>query len=284
MILVFFSFSTRQEYYTIPAIPGLALLVGGWLANEMDSPAGSRERRAGRISATVLMVIGVIGFVVGMFLLSIAKTPGPGVELADLLKKNPEEYALSFGHFLDLTGPSLGVFRGPLLGFVLSLFLGTGANWLARRQGKISYGNAALTLMMVGMLACVHSAFVTFNPILSSQTLATAIQQHYRSGDLVVVDGEYEDASTLNFYTGIPLRILHERSGNLWYGSQFPDAPRVFETQSSFDALWSGASRVFLWTDQDDPKELHGTPRYPVAHSGGKSILTNQPLASRRHR
>jgi hypothetical protein len=277
VILVFFSFSTRQEYYTIPAIPGLALLVGGWLARELASPVDSSERRAGRVSSTVLMVIGAIAMVIGVFLLSIAKAPAPGVELADLLKKNPEEYALSFGHFLDLTGPSLGVFRGPLLGFVLSLFVGTGANWIARRKGKLAYGNAALALMMVGMLACVHSAFVTFNPILSSQQLAVAVQQHYRPGDLIVVDGEYEDASTLNFYTGIPLRILHERSGNLWYGSQFPDAPRVFETQSSFDALWESPTRVFLWTDQDDPKELHGTPRYLVAHSGGKSILTNRP-------
>ncbi len=31
VILVFFSFSTRQEYYAIPALPALALLIGGWL-------------------------------------------------------------------------------------------------------------------------------------------------------------------------------------------------------------------------------------------------------------
>ena len=67
-------------------------------------------------------------------------------------------------------------------------------------------------------------------------------------------------------------------SGNLWYGSQFPDAPRVFETQASFDALWSSPARIFMWTDQEDPKELHGEPRYLVAHSGGKSLLTNHPL------
>ena len=29
VIVGFFSLSTRQEYYTIPAIPGMALLVGG---------------------------------------------------------------------------------------------------------------------------------------------------------------------------------------------------------------------------------------------------------------
>ena len=130
--------------------------------------------------------------------------------------------------------------------------------------------------MMVVMLACVHSAFVTFSPIISSQQLALAIKKDYRPGDTIVVAGEYEDGSTLNFYTGIPLRILHEPSGNLWYGTQFPDAPRVFETRDSFVKLWSGPGRVFLWTDQEDPKELLGLPRLVLARSGGKSILTNR--------
>src|SRR5262249_45390435 len=55
LVLVFFSFSSRQEYYVIPGIPGLALLLGGWLAKECFSPVDSRERRGGRISSAVLM-------------------------------------------------------------------------------------------------------------------------------------------------------------------------------------------------------------------------------------
>ena len=31
VVLAFFSFSTRQEYYTIPVVPAISLLVGGWL-------------------------------------------------------------------------------------------------------------------------------------------------------------------------------------------------------------------------------------------------------------
>lgn len=279
VILIFFSFSTRQEYYTIPALPGLALLVGGWLARELKSDTHSPERRAGRISSLALAVVGAVAFVAGMFLLSVSKPPAPGTDLAELLKKNPDNYALSFGHFLDLTPQALGMFHGPLLGFVLALFLGTGMNWFFRRRGDSTAGNASLVLMMVALLACVHTAFVTFSPILSSKPLALAIQQNYRVGDLVVVDGEYENASTLNFYSGIPLRILHQPSGNLWYGSQFPDAPHVFETQASFDVLWSGPGRVFLWTDQENPRELQGAPRYVLAQSGGKSILMNHPPA-----
>src|SRR5215510_769831 len=61
VVLVFFSFSSRQEYYVIPGIPGVALLIGGWLARETASPAGSAERRTGRISSLVLTVVGIIG-------------------------------------------------------------------------------------------------------------------------------------------------------------------------------------------------------------------------------
>ena len=93
-----------------------------------------------------------------------------------------------------------------------------------------------------------------------------------------MIDGEYHQASTLNFYCGIPLRVLHAPSGNLWYGSRFPDAPRVFETQASFDTFWSGAATVFLWTEQQDPAELHGARRYLLARSGGKFIFTNREL------
>ena len=276
VIVAFFSFSTRQEYYTIPALPGMALLAGGWLQREANAGAQSRERRAGRISSIVLFAIGATAFVIGTALLMFSKPAVPGTDLADLLKKNPQDYALSFGHFLDLTPQAMGAFRIPLLGFSISFLLGTGLNWFFRRHGRPVQGNLALALMMVVVLACVHSAFVTFSPILSSKQLARSIQQHYKPRDIIVVDGEYENASTLNFYTGIPLRVLHGPTGNLWYGSHFPDAPPVFETQDSFAALWTGPRRIFLWTDQERPEKLQGAKFYILARSGGKFILTNQ--------
>jgi 4-amino-4-deoxy-L-arabinose transferase-like glycosyltransferase len=276
VIVVFFSFSTRQEYYTIPALPGMALLVGAWLARESAPVPDEQARRAGRISAAVLLACGVAGFVAGMYLLSVSHLPSPGADLAELLKKNPQDYDLSLGHVLDLTPSALGAFRGPLLGASLALLLGTGINWLLRRRGRPALANAALALMMVGLLTCVHVAFSTFSPILSSYKLAVAIRQNYRPGDVIVIDGEYHQASTLNFYTGYPVRVLHVPTGNLWYGSQFPDAPHVFETPESFAALWSGSSRVFLWTDQDEPQALIGMRSFLLARNGGKSILTNR--------
>lgn len=283
IVLLFFSLSTRQEYYTLPALPALALLIGGWLQRETASSVGSPERRQGRISSSVLLVIGCVTFIVAAIFLKISKVPAPGSDLADLLTKNPQDYALSFGHFFDLTPQAIGMFHVPLLGFALALLLGTGINYFFRRRGLPAKGNAALATMMIVLLLCVHSALVTFSPILSSKKLADAIERQYQPGDQIVVGGEYESASTLNFYTGLPLRILHEPSSNLWYGSQFPDAPHVFETEDSFHALWDGTSRIFFWTDESDPKALAGEKSYLVARSGGKSILTNQPLNGGRY-
>lgn len=275
VILGFFSFSTRQEYYTIPALPGLALLVGAWLARECGPEARESDRRAGRISSAVLFVFGALALVAGMYLLSVSHRPAPGADLADLLKKNPQDYNFSLGHVLDLTPRALGAFRGPLLGASLGLFLGTGLNWILRRRRRPFAGNIALAAMMVVLLACVHSSFVTFSPILSSYDLAAAIRKQFRPGDVIVIDGEYSDASTLNFYTGIQVHVLHEPSGNLWYGAKFPDAPHIFETPESLAVLWNAPGEVFLWTDQEEPKELRGLKSFPLARSGGKLIFTN---------
>jgi 4-amino-4-deoxy-L-arabinose transferase-like glycosyltransferase len=276
VIVGFFSFSTRQEYYTIPAVPAIALLVGGWLQREEQSAAGSPGRRAGLRSSLVLLICGILIFAVGTFFLLFSKTPTAGVELSDLLKKNPQDYTLSFGHFLDLTPQSMGVFRVPLAGFSLAFLLGTFFNWRARRQGRVARGNIALVAMMVVVLSCVHSAYATFSPILSSYALAHSINRRLKPGDVIVIDGDYASASSLNFYTGEHVLVLHEPTATLWYGSLFPDAPHIWETEASLAGLWAGPARVFMWSDQEDPKELHGAARYLLASSGGKFLFSNR--------
>src|SRR5205823_9296673 len=89
LIVLFFSFSTRQEYYTIPALPAFALLIGAWLGREADDVHHSEEAKLGRISSAVLFVVGIAIFVTGIVFLFLSKAPAPGTDLADLLRKNP---------------------------------------------------------------------------------------------------------------------------------------------------------------------------------------------------
>jgi hypothetical protein len=199
-----------------------------------------------------------------------------------LLRKNPQDYDLALGHFLDLTPEALGMFRPQLIGAVASLLLGAGLNLWLRYRRKPEYGNMVLAGMMVALLACVHAALVTFSPILSSKQLAVAIEKRYQPGDVIVIDGQYHEASTLNFYLKTRVRVLHEPSGNLWYGAKFPDAPQVFETPASFAELWSSSETIFLWSAEDNPKVLKALPHYFLARSGGKSIFTNRELGPGR--
>lgn len=284
VILVFFSFSTRQEYYTIPGLPGLALLVAGWLVRESKPAAEEADRRAGLVSSTVLLVIGVLGFLAGMYVLFVSRAPAPGADLADLLKKNPQDYNFSLGHVFDLTPQALGAFRIPLLLTALALLVGPAANWILRKLRRPQGGNIALVGMMVVLMGCVHAGYTRFNPILSSHNLAVAVQQHFRPGDVIVIDGPYDRASTLNFYIGVPVHVLHAPSGNLWYGAKFPDAPKLFETQESFAKLWNSPTTVFMWTDKEEPRALLGMKAFKLARSGGKLIFTNHDPATEQPR
>ena len=169
----------------------------GWSKNQ--HPLKPKDAAA-EFGSWVMFAIVVVGSVVGVAMLLSSKPATPGADLADLLKKNPQDYDFSLGHFLDLTPEALGRFRPQLIGAILSLFVGAGSNLWLRYKRKPEYGNIMLAGMMVALLACVHAAFVTFSPILSSKQLAVAIEKYFSPGDVVVIDGQYHQASTLNFY------------------------------------------------------------------------------------
>jgi len=63
----------------------------------------------------VLMVVGVLIAGITGALAIMFHTPAKGVELSDLLNKNPDAYVLSLGHILDLTGKAMSLFEGHLL-------------------------------------------------------------------------------------------------------------------------------------------------------------------------
>jgi hypothetical protein len=278
VIMLFFSFSTRQEYYLAPALPALALLLGQWLAKEEEQSVDSRAARSGRISATVLAVLGVLIAVVTGILAAISHTPKPGLELVDLLNKNPNLYVFSLGHFMDLTGDAMGFFRGPLVGTAIAFSFGTGLNWILRRRGKTRAANWALVAMMVLFIACVHVSLGVFYPVLGSQPLAAAIQRQLQPGEQIICDGEYSNASSVNFYTGRQLLIYNGRINGLWFGSLFPDAPPIFLDDAQLAALWRSSTRIYFVTPAENRKqflERFGSV-FMVSKAGGKYVLSNR--------
>jgi len=304
--LLFFSLSTRQEYYVLPALPALILLIAAWLADstlwknaaeiphrEPHTGTGTHftigETQLTRVVnagitairiATVLFALGTLLAIALCFFLLHAKAPSSSTDLAALLQQNPGDYALSMGHFLDLNAQALGLFRLPLTLTAAALFFGTLANWLLRRAERPHAANLSLASATFVFLLAAHLGLQTFSPVLSSERLAAAIAPQLRPGDLIVLHGEYEAGSTLGFYLKRnDLHLCEGRSSNLWYGSFFPDAPKIFETRESITEKWSGTQRIFLWQDPSDKDRpiLPLTPIYVIATSGGKQILSNQP-------
>ena len=232
------------------------------------------------------LVIGVAGFLAAMYLASHSSPPPPGSDIAELLSRNPETIPFLFGRVFDLNLATIGAFRAPLLATGIALLLGTGLNWMLRRRGAPAAGNWALVAMMVVVLLSALQAMVIFEPVTTSKPLALAIQSAYRPGDVIVINAEYEKASTINFYAQLPVHVLDNRTGNLWYGSLFPDAPRVHVDYAWLAQQWKGPARVFLWTDKRyRERALRGIPQpqvFEFAASGGKLILTNRPPVPQR--
>lgn len=282
LVVLFFSFSSRQEYYVLPGLPGLALLIGGWLARETNSSFTSSERRTGRISSLVLLVVGVAVCVVCVSLAQKSTLPAAGYDIAELLKKNPGEYALSFGHILDLTPQAMGAFKIPLLVTGIVFALGTLSNLILRRQNRTMAANLMLTAMSVALLLAAHAGFRIFSPVLTSKLLADKIQQVWQPGMVIEDNGDYEAFSSVNYYTHRQMRILNGRRNNIWYGSTFPDAPQIFDNDASFARLWASTTPVLLLTAEDEvPAAAKEHAACRLAKWGGKLLLTNAPKLCR---
>jgi len=290
--LLFFSLSTRQEYYVLPALPPVTILIAGWLARDGRiawQPVTQQARQIRRANLRItafLLAIGSLFAAFSFFLLLHTRALSPSTDLAQLLQQHPSNYALSMGHFLDLNAQALSLFRLPLGFAALSLFVGPLVSFILRKRSRPHAATLALAAGAFGFLSASYLGLQTFAPVLTSAQLAKAIAPQLRPDDLIVIHQEYEYGSTLGFYLrrpgpeGGPIHILEGRSSNLWYGSFFPDAPNIFETAQSLAQRWPGPQRIFLWQDlgnQPSPLPALPGPAYVVASSGGKEIVSNQP-------
>lgn len=269
VIVGFFTFSTRQEYYTLPALPALALLAGAALARR-DDEAGSRA--AYTLLAVAAVLLGVLCVAVG----SVSHAPA-GEELWQSLLKHPEDYALSFGHLFDFTQSAFGFFRVPLFLMGVSLLVPFPIAWFLKRNGRTLAANMTVAAGMCAVLFSIHVGLETFYPILGSKGIATAVQQQFHPGDRIVIDGEYSNSSSVAFYTRQPVSMLNGRINNLWYGSLYGDAPDRWLDSAGMAALWRSPQRVFFIT-HSAPRTDRFLQRFGgtrIVEYGGKFVLLN---------
>ncbi len=271
VVMVFFTFSTTQEYYSMPIYPAVALLLG--CAMETDA---KRLRLGTRVVGAIAGVAGVAAVAI---LIAVRNLPAPG-DISQALTQNPEIYTLSLGHMTDLTLTAFAYLRTPLALAAVAFLAGAIGAW--RLEGERAY--LALALMMVVFFQAARLALVTFDPYLSSRPLAEALLRAPKGR--LVIDREYYAFSSIFFYTNQRALLLNGRRNNLEYGSNEPGAPAVFITDADLPALWAAPGRVYLAAE--DPqvprldKLLGRSNLYAVARSGGKTLWTNQPVQPAR--
>ena len=267
-LMVFFTFSTTQEYYSMPCYPALALLLGSAMA-----AGGDWVRRGTRVLAAVAACAGLACVLI---LVAVRNQPAPG-DISQALSHNPGAYTLSLGHMEDLTLESFAYLRLPLAMAAAAFFLG--ALGSLRAVGQRAFLAAAL--MMALFFHAARVAMVVFDPYLSSRPLANALLRA-PAGDLVV-DHHYYTFSSIFFYTQRTAWLLNGRFNNLVYGSYAPGAPDVFLDDAQWKTLWLSPRRYYLVADQEQrprfEKLVAGRALFVVAESGGKMLLTNQPVS-----
>src|SRR6266852_1628579 len=263
-ILLFFTFSTTQEYYSMPCYPALALLLGSAMA-----VGGDWISRGTRVLCALAGAAGLVCIAI-FFLVRNIPTPG---DISSALGYHPGAYKLSLGHMEDLTFESFAYLRLPLV--VAAVALLGGALGALRWIGQRSFLAAAL--MMVLFFHAARLALVVFDPFLSSRPLAEALLRS-PPGQLII-NRNYYGFSSVPFYTNRDALILNGRYFNLEYGSYAPGAPDVFIGDEQFKKLWFDARRFYLVTYAErlpDFEKLVGREQLTiVAASGGKLLLTN---------
>jgi len=272
-ILVFFTFSTTQEYYSMPCYPALALLLGAAMAD--DDGATQRWVRSGTLVLSA--VAGLAALAAFAILFAVRHVPTPG-DITAALSRHPKAYTLSLGHMEDLTLDSFAYLRVPLTIAAIAFLVGAVGALVWRRRGARAYMAAAV--MMVVFFQGARLAMVKFDPLLSSRDMAELIN-HGPPGK-IVVDHHYYWFSSIAFYTGQPELLLNGRWNNLEYGSNAPGCPDVFIDDAQLKTLWFTGQRYYLVARAEQMErfdDLLGRGNFQVmSTTGGKILLTNGPI------
>jgi len=269
-ILIFFTFSTTQEYYSMPCYPALALLLGSAMA-----AGGKWIDRGTRVLGAIVALAALAAFAIGF---AVRNLPTAG-DISSALSHHPSAYTLSLGHMLDLTLGSFAYLRLPLCLAGAAFLPGAVSN--LRWSGMRAF--LASGLMMVLFFHAARLALVVFDPYLSSRPLAEAFQS--APPGKLIVDRHYYYFSSVIFYTGQDPLLLNGKFNNLEYGAAAPGVPDVFIDDGRLKKLWFQPQRYYLVAKSDQlPRfdDLLGRGNFQIiGTSGGKVLLSNG--SSREH-
>jgi 4-amino-4-deoxy-L-arabinose transferase-like glycosyltransferase len=294
LVLLFFSLSTNQEYYTFPAyLPLLMLLAAALTRAEATYNEDKSARRWITFTHAAFAIIGVAvaaALAYGLWTSRhLAFVPDIGALLAH---RGVGDYTLSMSSLFDLTGPSFAALRLPASLALAAFAIGPAVAWILRARRRHIAATTALALTSAAFLVAAHIAFVRFAPMLSSQNFAAKIQQLESTGAIsrdntVLLYGDQAYGSSIPYYLNRPLSqpalLVDGRSSSMLFGSYFPDAKGLFLTPAELVAQWGTGPRKILYVPlekRDEVDRLLGPRAILLEETSGKALVTDRPLYS----
>ncbi|HEX7159200.1 MAG TPA: glycosyltransferase family 39 protein [Edaphobacter sp.] len=288
LVLVFFSLSTNQEYYTFPAyLPILMLIAAALRRAERSYDSEPLFRRWLTIAHAAYTVIGVSAASALAYGLWSSRHLPYVADIGDLLAhRGVGDYTLSMSHFFDLTGPSFAALRLPASLAAITLAIGPAAAWILRSRRNHLASTLTIGFTSAVFLIAAHIALVRFSPMLSSQDFAEKIQELeddrlISPGYRLMFYGDQSYGSSIPFYLGKDFDLVNGRSSSMIFGSTFPDAPRVFLTSNDLMKVWGTGERKILFVPlekRDDVDRLLGDNKTLIEETSGKALYTDRPL------
>jgi len=295
-ILIFFALSTNQEYYTYPAYFPLLILTAGALAKaeEFQNPPLKWFTIWSEVAHALLAMVGTAAAAALCYGLwssrSLPFVPDIGTVLAH---RAVGGYTLSMSHFFDLTGPSFAALREPAALAAVALLVGPLLAWRLRRRQHHLEATTSVAFTAAVFLIAAHTAFVRFEPLLSSRAMADTIRRIEASEPAgtpsqLVLYGDQSDGSSLIFYLNRQALLVNDSppgvcpglSSMLW-GSCYPDAPHIFLGDADLLGVWGKGRRKFLFVPggaRDHVASLLGAHAYMVQELADKTLYTDRPV------
>jgi 4-amino-4-deoxy-L-arabinose transferase-like glycosyltransferase len=256
----------RQDYHTMSAWPAFALL----LSRAWSAPAWRRGRRGATpalaLPLAALLALGIVGLVVMVTGLS------GGVETS-----------ASFGERNSVLGAVEGIsgrewrrLRWLLLPAAGGLMLGAGgALALLRHPRTREWTWAPIAVGTVGPLLAAMVGLQLFAPLFGLKAIAARLEREASRDALIIYDGPSHPASSLRFYSDLPVRWLERSETEFAVRSRGIGRDR-FLTESEAVARWRTGEPVWLVTEEsrlDLWRARLGGDLTPIVARSGTRVL-----------
>ena len=260
--------------------PLLMLLADGIARCERSNCSAGVRNGWLSISAGALAVVGLAASATLLALLWQSRHLPFEPDIGNVLAThNMDTDTLSTSHMLDLSYASFAALRLPAILAAVVLMVAPLLSFVLRIRRRHYVATWVLAAGMAVFLVAAHIALGRFGPYLSSKELAREIAARARPEDRVMIYGDQAFGSSLLFYLQRPVELVEGRTTSMWFGSTFPDAPKIYLSDADLQKEWSRQERVFLFVPSHLKHKADALlpSRFVVAEVSGKYVYSNRP-------